>query len=62
VTKYLYIKVLQANYGFGHGWENIEEADTRRALLPNLKAYRENMPEYPYRIIGRRVLRQGVAS
>ena len=62
-TKYRYLRVLQADYGFGHGWEDIGEAERddptqRRALRDDLRAYRANMPEYPYRVINRRELRQ----
>jgi len=54
-TKYLYVKVLQGNYGYG--WDDLVfyDADTpvseRRA---DLKAYRENQ-RGRYRIIDRRI-------
>ena len=54
-TKYEYITVLQGNYGYGHGWEDLC-AGTRKEVRADLKAYRENEGGN-YRIINRRVLK-----
>lgn len=51
-TKYLYLHVLQGNYG--QGWEDICQSINRREMTQDRKAYRENAPEYSYRIIQRR--------
>lgn len=56
-TKFEYVSVLQSDYGYGHGWEDISEG-TRPQMVAERKTYRENAPEYPYRIIGRRNLRE----
>ena len=56
INKYYYVFILQANYGYGHGWEDIGEG-TFREMREERKVYRENAPEYAYRIIHRRVLR-----
>ena len=58
-NKYKYVCVLQGMYGCG--WEDIIEADKSdsqelRELRENLRDYRENEPQYPHRIITRRVL------
>jgi hypothetical protein len=61
-TKYLYLVVLQGDYGYGHGWEDLCAADDTaegwREIRANRREYRENAPEYVYRIIQRRELRQ----
>jgi hypothetical protein len=56
VTKYRYLYVLQGNYGFG--WEDICQSEKGADIRPDLKAYRENAPEYRYRIVHRRELKQ----
>lgn len=52
------VKVLQGNYGCG--WEDICQYDKENysESRDDLKAYRENAPEYVYRIITRRVKRE----
>ena len=57
-TKYIYLKVLQGNYGYG--WDDLESAEINKPdqieeLRQDLKAYRENQPA-AYRIIRRREL------
>lgn len=56
--KYDYLWVVQGNYGFGHGWEDIGGGSTWKEAKADLKAYRENAPEYRYRAIQRRELRE----
>ena len=53
-NKYLYLWVVQGNYGYGHGWEDIGGGDTYKEARADLKDYRQNAPEYTYRIIQRR--------
>lgn len=59
MNKYKYIKVLQGDYGYG--WDDLcfyEENDPEqmRELKADIKAYRENEPQYSHRIIRRRIL------
>ena len=44
--------VIKSNYG--HGWEDTTATDDRRAARADLKAYRENQPEYPHRLVCKR--------
>ena len=37
------------------GWEEISAYDTRHEAVADLRAYRENQPEYPAKLIVRRV-------
>lgn len=50
--------VLQTNYGYGDGWEDVVTEDTPGEIRLRLKEYRENMPQYPYRIKKRRVKKE----
>jgi len=45
--------VIQGNYG--QGWEDLVTEDTHRDALTRLREYRENEPNYPHRLIVRRV-------
>jgi len=51
-NKFVYLYIIQGNYG--QGWEDIDASESWKESRRNLKAYRENMPEYPYRRIKRR--------
>ena len=42
--------ILEANYGFGHGWEEEGGYDTMSEARADLKAYRLNAPKYSYRV------------
>ena len=60
MNTYKHLKVLQGHYGY-HGWEDITDVlgSNRADVLEqrqDLLAYRENAPEYAYRIITRREL------
>ena len=55
--KFDYVSVLQANYGCGDGWEDIGEG-THREMREEKLTYMKNAPEYRYRIVSRRVLRE----
>lgn len=61
INKYDYLVVLQGDYGYGHGWEDLCAAgDTAagwREIRANRREYRENEGG-SYRIIQRRELRQ----
>ena len=57
-NKYIYLYVIQANYGYGHGFEDLTASESWREVKVDLKAYRENMPEYNYRVIKRRELNE----
>lgn len=47
--------VVQANYGYGHGWEDATAENTRSEAKQRLREYRENAPEYAYRLVKKRV-------
>lgn len=57
-NKYIYLYVIQGNYGYGHGWEDLCASEDRREARADLKAYRENEPQTPHRMIKRRELNQ----
>jgi len=61
-NKYDYLYVLQGNYGFGHGWEDLSaEPQTytgRKAIRVTRQEYRANEGGN-YRIIRRREPRNG---
>ena len=46
---------VQQNFGYGHGWEDVSAYGSRRDAQLGLKEYRENQPEYPVRIVVRRI-------
>lgn len=52
-NKFTYLFVLQGNYGFGDGWEDLCASETYREVRDNLRDYRENEGGR-YRIIQRR--------
>lgn len=51
VNKYIYLNVLQGNYGFG--FEDLTASESYKEIKQDLKAYREN-DSRTYRIIKRR--------
>lgn len=52
-NKYIYLKVVQGNYG--QGWEDVTaDEDTIKAKIL-LREYNENERQYPHRLITRRV-------
>ena len=53
MNKYLYLHVLQGNYG--HGWEDLTASESYREVKANLVDYRTNEGG-KYRIIQRREL------
>jgi len=46
---------IWANYGYGDGYEEIDCSDNLKDAKINIKLYRENQPQYAYKIIKRRV-------
>lgn len=44
---------VQGNYG--QGWELETAEDNRKEARTRLREYRENMPQYPHRLIVKRV-------
>lgn len=57
-TKYRYLHVLQGRYPGPHGWEDICQSEDRKEIRADRKSYRDNAPEYVYRIISRRERRE----
>lgn len=55
-TKYVYLKIVQGNYGFG--WEDLTASENTREARANLREYRQNEPGYAYRLISRREPRE----
>lgn len=50
------LHVIQGNYGYGHGWEDLTAETTREEALARLREYRENEPGTSFRRIRRREL------
>lgn len=57
INKFEYIWVVQGNYGYGHGWEDVS-AGTYEESASNLKEYRENDNTGVFRRIQRRILNE----
>lgn len=56
--KTIAVKVLQGNYGYG--WDDlcqydIRDSDQMKELKDDVKAYNENEPGIPHRVITRRI-------
>lgn len=47
------IYVIQGNYGYGHGWEDVTADDTRKDGLASLACYRQNEAGVPFRMVRR---------
>ncbi len=54
MSKYEYLWVVQGNYG--QGWEDLTQSESRPESRADLRAYRDNCPEYAHRLIHRREL------
>ena len=52
-NKYLYLWVVQGNYG-GYGWEDLAESESYKEARYNLGEYRISSGPAPHRIIQRR--------
>ena len=46
---------IEVNYGYGHGWEHEISEDSRTEGKKRLAEYRANAPQYPVRMVKRRV-------
>lgn len=51
-NKYVYLHVVQGNYG--QGWEDVTAEEKRSEARARLREYRENEPQYAHRLIRRR--------
>lgn len=58
-NKYTYLYVVQGNYGYGYGWEDLTASENWKEARADLKSYRENERGVPHRIIHRRVPNDG---
>lgn len=54
IRKTVDVYELQGNYGYGDGYEYILEEEDRKEARERLKEYRENAPQYSYRIVKHR--------
>jgi hypothetical protein len=48
------VHVVQGNYGYGHGWEDLTSEDDRKEARARLSEYRQNETGVPFRLIRRR--------
>ena len=55
VNKYLYVKVVQGDYLFGHGWEDLSVCDTHWDAVRDLREYNACGHACSLRIISRRI-------
>ena len=46
---------LMCNYGYGDGWEEVLTEESYAECKQRKREYQENMPQYPYKIVKRRV-------
>lgn len=46
---------LLCNYGYGDGWEVVLTEETLKEAKERKKEYLENMPQYAYKIVKKRV-------
>lgn len=56
-TKWVNVNIVQGRYPGDNGWEDVCCDLDRKVAREDLKAHRMNQPEYPHRLIRRRVLR-----
>lgn len=52
MSKWLWI--LQADYGYGHGWEDETAEESRDEIDKRWREYIKNAPQYKYRIVKKR--------
>jgi hypothetical protein len=60
-TKYVYLWIVQGDYGYGHGWEDLAASEDWREARDSLRDYRENEGGR-LRMIQRRELREVTTS
>ena len=58
MNKYNYLFVVQGYYSTAYHWEDLTQSESWKEVRDDIKAYRENAPEYSYRIIERRELNE----
>jgi hypothetical protein len=57
INKYLYLYVVQGDYGYGHGWEDLTASESYREAFDDLRGYRfHDLYACGHRIIKRRKL------
>ncbi len=54
-TKFVNVRFIQGNYG--NGWDDLTAGDSWKEIRDDLKAYRDNEPQYLHRVITRRITR-----
>ena len=57
-NKYEYLYVVQGNYGYGHGWEDLTASESWTESRNDLRTYRREERMGSYRRIERRVLKE----
>lgn len=62
VAKTKLVHIVQGNYGYGHGWEDVTAEDTRKEAMARIREYRENEHGIPFRLIRRREKIEAVAA
>ena len=53
-NKYIYLWVVQGIYPGPYGWEDETAGESHSEARARLNEYRQNMPQYPHRLIRRR--------
>ena len=59
MNKYQYLYVVQGNYGYGHGYEDLMATEKWKEARDNVRLYRREENMGSYRMIKRRVLNEG---
>lgn len=55
MNKYIYLFVLQGDFGFGHGWEDLCQSENKAEMLTDFREYNYKKKENEnYRVIRRR--------
>lgn len=54
VAKTKLVWVVQGNYGYGHGWEDLTAEESGKEARDRIREYRENERGVPFRLIRRR--------
>ncbi len=54
INKYIYLYVVQGNYGYG--WEDVDASESRKEALESLRSYCKNESHHAHRLIKRREL------
>jgi hypothetical protein len=54
VPKTRLVFVVQGNYGYGHGWEDVTAEESSKEARDRIREYRENERGVPFRLIRRR--------